>query len=105
MTETASCESCGMPIETGRDRAHCVGENGQLQSFEERFEDGLPAAAPEPEATRAQLEAKTKAYMATMPAWRDHRRSTPRVSTSGAGRPRRAGWPRGRTWLLPRCRR
>ena len=73
MIETASCESCGMPIETGRYCAHCVDENGQLQSFEERFERMVAwQQRREPQATRAELEAKTKAYMATMPAWRDH---------------------------------
>jgi hypothetical protein len=73
MIETASCESCGMPIETGRYCTHCVDEDGQLQSFEERFERMVAwQQRREPQATRAELEAKTKAYMATMPAWRDH---------------------------------
>jgi hypothetical protein len=47
MTTTPTCESCGMPIETGRYCGHCTDESGQLQSFD---------------------------YMATMPAWRDHPR-------------------------------
>ena len=34
MTTTATCESCGMPIETGRYCSHCTDETGQLQSFE-----------------------------------------------------------------------
>ena len=38
MTTTRSCESCGMPIETGRYCAYCTDESGQLQSFDERFE-------------------------------------------------------------------
>jgi len=33
MTTTPACESCGMPIETGRYCAHCTDESGQLQSF------------------------------------------------------------------------
>ena len=38
MMTTATCESCGMPIETGRYCGFCTDENGQLQAFEERFE-------------------------------------------------------------------
>ena len=37
MTNSIACESCGMPIETGRYCQHCVDENGELQSFDERF--------------------------------------------------------------------
>jgi len=38
MTTTAACESCGMPIETGRYCGYCTDETGALQSFDERFE-------------------------------------------------------------------
>jgi predicted amidophosphoribosyltransferase len=73
MTETAACESCGMPIETGRYCAYCVDQDGRLQSFEDRFERMVAwQHRREPQSSRAELEAKTKAYMATMPAWRDH---------------------------------
>jgi hypothetical protein len=73
MTDSASCESCGMPIETGRYCAHCVDDDGRLQSFEDRFERMVAwQQRREPHATRDELEAKTRAYMATMPAWRDH---------------------------------
>ena len=73
MTETAACESCGMPIETGRYCDHCVDEDGRLQSFEDRFERMVAwQQRREPQASRSELEAKTRAYMATMPAWRDH---------------------------------
>ena len=37
MTTAHTCESCGMPIETGRYCAHCTDENGQLQSYHQRF--------------------------------------------------------------------
>lgn len=68
-----SCESCGMPIEHGPYCEHCVGKDGKLQPFEERFERMVQwQARREPNATRAELEAKTKAYMAKMPAWKDH---------------------------------
>jgi hypothetical protein len=73
MIDSASCESCGMPIETGRYCAHCVDDDGRLQSFEDRFERMVAwQQRREPHATRDELEAKTRAYMATMPAWRDH---------------------------------
>ncbi len=37
MTTTSSCDSCGMPIESGRYCGYCTDESGALQSFEERF--------------------------------------------------------------------
>ena len=77
---TTSCESCGMPIETGRYCPHCTGADGELQSFEERFEKMVAfQARREPDAPREELEAKTLAYMATMPAWSDH----PKVKAQG----------------------
>jgi len=33
------CESCSMPIETGRYCSYCVTPNGELQPFEERLEN------------------------------------------------------------------
>jgi hypothetical protein len=54
MTAPRTCESCGMPIETGRYCPHCTDENGQLQSFDQRFE--------------------------RMTAWQDHPRITSRTS-------------------------
>ena len=83
MTQTHICESCGMPIETGRYCTYCTDDTGALQSFDERF-DRMVAwqARSQPEASRADLEASTLAYMSTMPACRDH----PRVATSQARR-------------------
>lgn len=79
MTGSASCESCGMPIETGRYCQHCVDETGALQSFDERFERMIAwEARRHPEATRDELEASTLAYMSTLPAWRHH----PRVQSA-----------------------
>ena len=74
-TTTHSCESCGMPIETGRWCPHCTTDSGDLQPFEERF--GRMVAWQQrrhPEQSRDDAEAATLAYLATMPAWRDHRR-------------------------------
>ena len=74
------CDSCGMPIEAGPYCRHCVDESGKLQSFDERFERMVQwQARREPSAPRAEVEKKTLAYMATMPAWKDH----PRVKTAG----------------------
>jgi hypothetical protein len=75
MTELANCESCGMPIESGRYCQYCVDETGALQSFDDRFERMIAwEARRRPAATRAELEAATLAHMATLPAWRDHPR-------------------------------
>lgn len=70
---THTCESCGMPIETGRYCAHCVNPDGTLQEFATRFERMIAwQQRREPGASRAELEAKTRQYMASLPAWRDH---------------------------------
>ena len=75
MSDSHGCESCGMPIESGRYCEHCTDADGQLQAFEERFERMVAwQARREPDASRADLEAKTLAHLATMPAWRDHPR-------------------------------
>jgi hypothetical protein len=68
-----NCESCSMPIETGRYCPHCVDEKGDLQAFETRFERMLSwAARKSPGKSRATLEAETLAFMAKLPAWKDH---------------------------------
>jgi hypothetical protein len=73
------CESCGMSIESGPYCQYCVDDSGKLQPFDERFERMVQwQARREPNTSRAELEKKTLAYMATMPAWKDH----PRVKTS-----------------------
>ncbi len=65
------CESCGMPIEAGPYCPHCVDARGQLQDFATRF-DRMVAWQQRRGSPRAQAEAETIAYMATMPAWKDH---------------------------------
>jgi hypothetical protein len=70
-----ACESCGMPIEAGPYCQYCVDDAGKLQPFDERFERMVQwQAKREPNASRAELEKKTLAYMAGMPAWKDHPR-------------------------------
>jgi hypothetical protein len=62
-----------MPIETGQYCQYCVNEQGELQPFEERFERMVSwQARRSPEKNRQVLEAETLAYMAKMPAWKDH---------------------------------
>jgi hypothetical protein len=73
--ERVSCESCGMPIESGPYCVHCVDADGNLQPFDERFERMVAwQARRDPAAGREELEAATLAYLAGMPAWRDHPR-------------------------------
>lgn len=68
-----ACQSCGMSIENGVYCPYCVDANGQLQAFEERFERMLQwAMKRDPDVPRQQAEEKTRAYMRTMPAWKDH---------------------------------
>ncbi len=70
---TRRCESCSMPIETGRYCEHCTDENGDLQDFETRFAAMVSwQRTSDPDLPIEQVEAQTRAFMATMPAWRDH---------------------------------
>jgi hypothetical protein len=70
-----ACESCGMPIEAGPYCHYCVDDAGKLQPFDERFERMVQwQAKREPNASRDEIEKKTLAYMAGMPAWKDHPR-------------------------------
>ena len=67
------CESCGMPVETGPYCQYCVGEDGKLAGFERRLQ-GMTAffMGQDPSLDHAEAERRTRAYMATMPAWKDH---------------------------------
>jgi hypothetical protein len=78
MTSTLTCDSCGMPIESGRYCAYCTDESGNLQSFDERFQRmSTWQARRHPEATPQEIEEQTRVYMASMPAWHDHPRLAP----------------------------
>jgi len=75
MSDKHPCESCSMPIETGAYCEHCVDAAGKLQPFEERFERMIAwQQRRNPQTTRAEVEQQTLAFMATMPAWKDHPR-------------------------------
>jgi hypothetical protein len=81
MSDKHPCESCSMPIESGPYCQHCVDERGELQPFEQRFERMLAfQARRSPQKSREMLEAETLAFMAKMPAWKDH----PKVRAAGA---------------------
>ena len=57
-TTTHSCESCGMPIETGRWCTYCTSDSGELQPFEERFARMVAwQERRHPEQSRADAEA------------------------------------------------
>jgi len=82
MSHAHTCEGCSMPIETGRYCAYCTNDKGELQAFEERFEKMVTwQARRSPGKDRETLERETLAFMARMPAWKDH----PKVR-SAAGR-------------------
>jgi Putative zinc ribbon domain len=70
-----TCQSCGMPIETGSYCAYCVDEHGRLQDFDTRFERMVQWALREDAAlSQEQAEQRTLTYLATMPAWAQHSR-------------------------------
>jgi hypothetical protein len=67
------CQSCAMPIENGRYCKYCADEKGNLQPFEDRFERMVQWTSREkPDLSLAEAQQQTLAYMAQMPAWRDH---------------------------------
>jgi hypothetical protein len=62
-----------MPIDDGLYCQYCVDESGNLQPFEERFERMVMWTMKEQNnISRQEAENKTRAYMRTMPAWKDH---------------------------------
>jgi hypothetical protein len=73
MSETHACESCSMPIETGRYCQYCTDSDGKLQPFEERFERMVAwQQRRTPDASRGDLERATLEFMSKMPAWKDN---------------------------------
>jgi hypothetical protein len=63
-----------MPIEAGHYCQHCVDADGKLGSYESRVE-GMAAfmMGRDPSLTREAAIQKTKEYMSTMPAWKNHK--------------------------------
>lgn len=73
MTDDRACESCGMPIDTGTWCAHCVDDQGRLQSFAERFATMVAwQQNRNPGLNADDARSQTLTYMSTMPAWRSH---------------------------------
>ena len=67
------CQSCAMPIETGVYCQYCSDEKGNLQPFEERFDRMVQwMSRQKPDLSSDEAQKQTLAYMAQMPAWRDH---------------------------------
>ncbi len=66
MTTMSSCDSCGMPIESGRYCGYCTDEGGALQPFEERFARMAGwQARRDPAASKQDIERQVLDYMAT----------------------------------------
>lgn len=73
MNANTSCQSCSMPIESGPYCPHCSGPNGQLIGFDECVERfGQWTRRQEPTLPADEVRRRTLAFMATMPAWKDH---------------------------------
>jgi hypothetical protein len=51
---------------------YCTDEQGQLQPFDERFDRMVQWAVRKDGLDRAEAEERTRAFMRTMPAWKDH---------------------------------
>jgi hypothetical protein len=83
-TNQHPCESCSMPIESGRYCQYCVTPSGELQPFHERFEKMVGwQLRQKPGLSRADAEHDTIAFMAKMPAWRDDPHVRERLSGAG----------------------
>ena len=72
-TKQQPCESCGMPIEAGPYCPHCVDQDGNLQTFEERLERMSQwIRRSRAGLSRAEAESEALDAMVRMPAWRHH---------------------------------
>jgi hypothetical protein len=82
MTTPVVCASCSLPMNAPGDHAlgdesspycqFCTDETGHLQAFAERFERMVQWAIRKDGVDRAEAEVRTKDFMRSMPAWRDH---------------------------------
>ena len=73
MTNTTTCESCTMPIESGPYCGYCADEEGRLKPFSDRFESMAQWSMRENAGlSREEAERRTLEFMGTLPAWRDH---------------------------------
>ncbi len=68
-----TCQSCTMPIESGTLCKHCGDERGELRPFDELFTRMMMwTRKNEPKLSESEAEARTLAFMASMPAWKDN---------------------------------
>lgn len=75
MSESRSCQSCSMTIESGELCHHCSDPEGNLISFDECVERFMQwTRRQEPDLPEAEARRKTVEYMGAMPAWKDHPR-------------------------------
>ena len=82
MESTVKCVSCGMPMSGAEDHApghpespwctHCSQPDGDLQAFDERFERMVQWEVKVNHRDRPTAETATRAYMKTMPAWKNN---------------------------------
>ena len=80
MTAVATCESCGMPLAGAEDHAladpsipyctHCA-PDGELPPAEDRLERFTQWMIAQEGLDYSAAREKARAYMKTMPAWRD----------------------------------
>ncbi|MDE3076179.1 MAG: hypothetical protein KGJ86_12195 [Chloroflexota bacterium] len=72
---TRQCDSCGMPLDASRGNSpycqHCVDENGNLQSRDERLERFTQWTMHQEGLPREAAQTKAMEHMKTMPAWKD----------------------------------
>ncbi|HEY4438863.1 MAG TPA: zinc ribbon domain-containing protein [Candidatus Elarobacter sp.] len=77
-----TCGSCGFSMKDAGDHApgdphsahcaYCSKPDGALQDFDERFERMVQWSLRRDGGDRAAAERSTRAYMKTMPLWKDH---------------------------------
>ena len=72
-TDTSTCQSCGMTIESGPYCQYCLDEKGNLQSFEERLTRLVQFMHQrDPAISGDQARSNALEYMRSMPAWRNN---------------------------------
>ena len=73
MTESRSCQSCTMTIESGDYCHYCVNDAGELVAFEEFLNRASQFARKrDPSLSQEQALEQTLQFMSERPAWKDH---------------------------------
>ena len=80
--ETHRCDSCTMPIESGQYCQYCSDASGNLKPFDDRFESMIGfVMRRDSNLSRPEAEQQTLAFMAELPAWRNHPELLARLKT------------------------